>query len=254
MPGVREWAWRRTREAAVGEVDQVAEVESDDSGDPEARILKPFVGPDGKPIPRFRRRTAADIAPPPPSRNYLQDRDYASRVDWNGDSLRRARARHASWAQRHSQATTGVVGWLAAGGHLGTEARDAFEALGRQKQLQHQAEANVTAGRAALDQARAAIAEGVRRALAGRADLPLGGPVVSARLELEGFKLVAELVQAAGPGVNQTWGRCVQGADWAEALRAAELLDSPDAEQAAMWLRGRVYPPVTPDKDPVAWL
>jgi hypothetical protein len=247
---VREWAERRFRRAA-GEVETVEPEAEAEPG--ESRILAPWVGPNGRPIPRFLRFTPG-IAPPPASRNYRRDPDYAAGQDWHSDTVRRARDNHAAWQRCHSQATNDTLAWLAGAGCLGDDTRAAHAARAGVEAMQAAAEANVTAARARADQARAGLADGVRRALAGEGDLPTGGPVIGARLDVEAAELVAAEVKAAAPGVHLAWGRAVQAADWRQALDRVQHLDGPEAEQAAGWLRAKVDPPAGPREDPLGWI
>jgi hypothetical protein len=252
MPGVRDWAERRFK-SALGEVDKITEAAEGPADDDEESVLAPVFGPDGKPRPRFKA-FVADVARSAPSARYRRDPSYGPRQYWEPETSRRARDNYRRWQERHARATTEVTAWLASNGLLGDEARAAFRARTGAERMRHQAEANLAAARARADQARAAVAEGVRRALAGESDLPAGGPVVCARLDVEAAELVAEEVRAAGPGLNRAWGDSLARADWKQALARAELLDEPEADAATAWLRAKVSPPVDAGKDPLGWI
>jgi hypothetical protein len=253
MPNVRQWAEARFR-GALGEVEEADTVEPEAEPEPgESRILPPWVAPNGKLQPRFKA-FHADIVPPPASPQYRRDPSYAAGQDWHSDTVRRARDNHAAWLRCHAEATNDMLAWLAEAGCLGDDTRAAYAARSGVEAMRAQAEANVIAARARADQARAGLADGVRQAVAGEGDLPAGGPVIGARLDVEAFELVAELVKAAAPGVHQAWGRAVQAADWRQTLERVQHLDGPDADTATAWLRAKVDPPAGPREDPLRWL
>jgi hypothetical protein len=233
--------------AALGQTDEAA---PPDAQEGEQAYT---VEPDGRIKPRFRA-FAPQLVPPAPSDHYRRDPGYASRQSWTADSTRRGIANHRAWEERHGQAANEVMGWLADGGLLGDNARTAYRALTASGRIRRQADANVTAARARADQTRAEIAAGVRQALAGNGQLPVGGPVISGRLELEACELIAELVRASAPGVQRAWGDALNRADWRQALAQAETLEGPEAETAVAWLRAKVSPPPGPTADPLGWI
>jgi hypothetical protein len=98
------------------------------------------------------------------------------------------------------------------------------------------------------------LAEGIGRALAGKGNLPAGRPLVTARLEVEAAQPVADQVRPAEHAAQQAWGRLVNRGDWRRAHAQVELLDTPEAERAAEWLRGKIDPGPGPGKDPLGWI
>jgi hypothetical protein len=224
-----------------------------DVADEEAGQPAPVLSPTGRWLPRFRKFRAG-LAPPPPSAQYRADPAYTTRMEVVHASVQRAYANHRTWTDRHAQATTEITGWLASAGLLGDEAHAAYAARTVAERIRGQAEADVTAARARADQTQAEISEGVRRALAGEGDLPSGAPAVTARLGLEAAELVADEVKRSAPGVNSRWGQSLARADWRQALAQAELLDTPEAERAAVWLKAKISPPPGPQADPLGWI
>jgi hypothetical protein len=226
-------------------------IEDDNTAGP--GLLAPEVMPNGSYGPRFRRYTPA-VAPPPPSAEYQQDAGYADHSDFHGDTLRQARTNHRAWGERHGQATNAVCDWLGRAGLLGPEAQAARQTLDRVGPARSLARQRLAEAQARLAQAETDLAELVRRVVEAGGDLPSGGPVLSARLEVEAGQLVAELVDGLQAPTHQAWGRCLGRADWKAALRGAERRDGSEAAEATAWLRPKVTPPAGPDRDPYRWL
>ena len=93
--------------------------------------------------------------------------------------------------------------------------------------------------------------DAVNAYLEGRGPLPDGLGVTAAEQKVEAVEAVVELVVEGANQARQRWARALQRADWPAALRQAEQLRGPDAEQAAAWLRTKLNPPPTPSADPI---
>jgi hypothetical protein len=195
-------------------------------------------------------RARPGLAPPGPSAMWRQRHDYAGgRDNLVGSAVKRAWANYRRWQTRHGELTGQVQEWCASEGLFGPDAQAALAAHLGQGALQRKADSDVVAARARLDRARAELGEAVR---AG-GELPSGRPVVTAQDEIEAAEAVAAAVRESAAVTLQAWGRCVTRADWRAALAAAEQLEGPEAAQAAIWIRARLQPPLSPAVDPAGW-
>jgi hypothetical protein len=250
-------AIRRLRRGRPGEPAFVPEEEGElleeAATDQEAQPA-PVVEPDGRISPRFSPYRQS-LAGPPASEAYRRNPGYMATADIHGDTRQRATQTYRQWLDLHAAAQVEIVAWLATNGHLGPDAEVAYRAYSGHDRLLEEAQAKLKTARAREVEAKAELVEAVRRARAGEGELPAGGPVLTAELEVRAAELVAQQVKASQPAAGKAWGDAQQRADWAGALaQVRRLSGDAQAERAARWLRGRLDPPVGPDKDPLRWV
>ena len=210
--------------------------------------------PNGSAAPRFRAYRP-QVSPPPPSRLYRADPGYAAggTLAVEGDTIRRAHANRRAWEDHYSQVTNQVHAWLAGEGLLGPDAQAAWRVYQRAGQVTADARAAVVAAREAVTAAEHHRVDAVNAYLEGTGPLPDGLGVTAAEQKVDAVEAVVELVVEGASQAHQRWARALQRADWAAALRQAEQLQGPDAEQAAAWLRVKLNPPPTSSADPIGW-
>ena len=236
----------------AGVVEAPAAPAGDDGfvGDQPAAVMQP----DGSTAPRFRAYRP-QVSPPPPSRLYRADPGYAAggTLAVEGDTIRRAHAIRRAWEDHYSQVTAQVHAWLAGEGLLGPDAQAAWQVYRRAGQVTVEARAAVVAAKDTVTAAERDRVDAVNAYLEGKGPLPDGLSVTAAEQKVEAVEAVVELVVEGASQARQRWGRALQRADWPAALRQAEQLKGPDAEQAAAWLRVKLNPPPTSSVDPIGW-
>jgi hypothetical protein len=195
------------------------------------------------------------LAPPEPSAHYRRDPRYAAHgsLDLDGNALRRATANHRQWQARWAGLTAEVQDWCAREGLFGADAQAARVALDTATRLKAEAQARLEAARHRVTDERRHISEATARAVAGKSDLPTGTEAVAAESAVRAAELVAAEIGPVANACLQRWGRQVQRADWRQALEKAQLMDSPEAQEAAVWLRAKLRPPLSASVDPAAW-
>ena len=201
------------------------------------------------------RRYTPELSPPPPSPSWLADHGYVRHIDTTSQMRMRAIANHRAWSEVHDKATGPVIAWLASEGLLGDDAKDAFAAHQRGATAKAEARQAIDDAKAAANAAAEQLARDIGEYLpTGKGGLPDGHTVVAAKTAVEGYELVAAQVDEAAAAAFQRWGRCIDRADWAEALRRAGQLRDDQAKTATTWLKAKTDPGPGPGEDPNRWL
>ncbi len=200
------------------------------------------------------RRYTPELTPPPPSRNWVAEHDYATRTDIPAASRQWAIANHRAWEELHSSVTNQMRAWLAVEGLLGVEVAQAHTANQRGVKAKAEIRQAIIDAKTAANQAATDLTKAVADHLDGNGPLPDGTTVTAAMRKVEDIELVVAHVDEAAYQASQRSGRAFARADWAAALAKVERLKGPEAAQAAQWLRAKLDPGPGPGEDPLRWL
>ena len=214
----------------------------------------PVMNPNGTLAPRYRAYRP-QVTPPPPSRQYRNDPNYATggTLSVLGETIARAHANQRAWHDHYSDATNGVHAWLAVEGCLGPAAQAAYQVYRRAGHVKAEARAAVVAAREAVTAAEHGRVDAINAYLEGQGPMPDGVEVGVARQKVAAVEQVVELVVEGANQAHQRWAKQLQRVDWTATLRQAEQLKGPQAERATAWVRVKLNPPPSSRVDPIGW-